>query len=54
MKYSYEFEKDKLIVSDVKGQYKVDLRERLLEFAVDTIKFLLTIPYKKEYDVITL
>ena len=52
MKYSYEFEKDKLIVSDIKGKYKVDLRERLLEFAVDTIKFLSTIPYKKEYDVI--
>ena len=51
MKYSYEFEKDILIVSDVKGQYKVDLKERLLEFAVDSIKFLSTIPYKKEYEV---
>ncbi|MGR3218826.1 MAG: four helix bundle protein [Candidatus Anammoxibacter sp.] len=30
---------------------KPDLRERLVSFAVDTIKFLGTISYKKEYEV---
>jgi len=32
--------------------YKRDLEERLLEFAVDTIKFLKTLPYKREYNVL--
>ena len=32
--------------------YKRDLEERLLEFAVGTIKFLKTLPYKKEYNVL--
>lgn len=30
---------------------RVDLRERLLGFAVDSIKFLGTLPPRKEYDV---
>ncbi len=34
------------------ANYKIDLRERLVDFAVNTIKFLGTIPYRKEYDVI--
>jgi four helix bundle protein len=29
-----------------------DFRERLLSFSVDTILFLKTIPYRKEYDVL--
>lgn len=28
-----------------------ELRDRLLLFAVDTLKFLGTIPYKKEYEI---
>ena len=32
-------------------KYKIDLDKRLLSFAVNTIKFLQTIPYKKEFDV---
>ncbi len=29
-----------------------DFRERLLSFSVDTIKFLKTLPFRKEYDVL--
>jgi hypothetical protein len=29
-----------------------ELRERLLEFSVTVLKFLSTLPYRKEYDVI--
>jgi len=32
-------------------KYKIDLDKRLLSFAVNMIKFLQTIPYKKEFDV---
>ena len=32
-------------------KYEKDLEERLFNFAVDTIKFLNTIPYKNEYNV---
>ena len=32
-------------------KYEKDLEERLFEFAVATIKFLNTIPYKNEYNV---
>ena len=32
-------------------KYQIDLDKRLLSFAVKTIKFLQTIPYKKEFDV---
>ena len=32
-------------------KYEKDLEERVFRFAVDTIKFINTIPYKKEYDV---
>lgn len=42
MEYDVEFEKEKLIISEKTGNYKVDLRERLIDFAMDTIKFLST------------
>ncbi|MCK4664920.1 MAG: four helix bundle protein [Bacteroidales bacterium] len=32
-------------------KYEKDLNERLVQFAVNTIKFLKTLPYGKEYDV---
>jgi len=38
-------------VSDLEKRYQVDLRERLLKFAVLTIKFVGTLPDKKEYHV---
>ena len=51
MDYRVEFENKKLVISDAKEKYKINLRERLIDFAVNTIKFLSTIPYKKEYEV---
>jgi len=33
------------------SKYKVDLDKRLLTFSVNTIKFLQTLPYKKEFEV---
>ena len=32
-------------------QYQIDLRERLLEFAVESMVFIGTIPKKNEFDV---
>lgn len=51
IKYNAESEEEELIVSEKTANYKINLRGRLLDFAVNTIKFLGTIPYKKEYDV---
>ena len=34
-----------------KSHYKVDLDKRLLLFSVNIIKFLQTLPYKKEFEV---
>ena len=34
-----------------KSHYKVDLDKRLLKFSVNTIRFLQTLPYKKEFEV---
>lgn len=52
IKYNVESKKGKLVISEKTANYKIDLRERLVDFAVNTIKFLGTIPYRKEYDVI--
>jgi len=35
-------------------KYDRDLSERLLDFVIQTIKFLRTLPHDKEYDVFTL
>ena len=47
----YNTVKSKSIVKEMESKYKVDLRKRLFVFAVDTIKFLGTLPKNKEYDV---
>ncbi|HHT9136269.1 MAG TPA: four helix bundle protein [Candidatus Wunengus sp. YC60] len=52
MEYNVEFENGEMVVMDKVGNYKIDLRECLVDFAVNTIKFLGTIHYRKEYDVI--
>ena len=52
IKYNVESKKGKLVISEKTVNYKIDLRERLVDFAVNTIKFLGTIHYRKEYDVI--
>ena len=40
------------IIAETIGEYKSDLRERLLTFSVNVIRFLASLPYKKEYDVL--
>lgn len=49
--YDIVQENGEFVVREGKTKYRVDLRKRLLQFAVDTIKFLGTIPYRKEFDV---
>jgi len=46
------FENERLIVKEKGGRYVVDLQERLLNFAVDILKFLMKLPNRKEFDVI--
>ena len=38
-------------MGEAKSKYKVDLDKRLLLFSVNIIKFLQTLPYKKEFEV---
>lgn len=38
-------------MDEEKSRYKVDLDKRLLKFSVNTIKFLQTLPYKREFEV---
>jgi len=51
MEYEIKKEKGQFFVKELKTEYKSDLRKRLFKFAVDTIRFLGTLPYNKEYDV---
>lgn len=51
IKYNVKSKNGKLIISEKTANYKIDLRERLVDFAVNTIMFVGTIPYKKEYEV---
>lgn len=51
MGYDIVFENEGWIVCDSQSKYAVDLRERLFLFAVDTFRFLGTLPRNKEYDV---
>ena len=51
MEYQIKVDDQRLVVYDNQKRYEIDLRERLLDFVVDTMKYLATIPYKKEYDV---
>lgn len=43
--------KQALYINDVERQYKTDLRDRWLKFAVQSIKFFKTIPDDREYQV---
>jgi four helix bundle protein len=40
------------VIRESEKKYETDLRQRLLKYSVDTLKFLMTLPYKKEIDVI--
>jgi four helix bundle protein len=49
----YLFPEEKIdFIAEITAEYKSDLRERLLNFSVNVIRFLATLPYKKEYDVL--
>ena len=48
MKIEYAREEKHSTLSDLKGNYKIDLGERVVAFAVNTIRFLSTIQYKKD------
>jgi four helix bundle protein len=51
-KYQIKYSNKKLSISDIAGNYKIDLKKRLLDFAINTLRFLMTLPYKKEFDVL--
>lgn len=51
MKYSVEMNNSEFVIKERKTNYKVDLRKRLLHFSINTIKFLMTLPNKKEFEV---
>jgi four helix bundle protein len=38
-------------VRDSKGKYEINLEEKLLKFALKTIRLLSLVPYKREFDV---
>ncbi|WP_457618694.1 four helix bundle protein [Lutibacter sp.] len=40
------------VIREKESRYEIDLREKLLQFSIDTLKFLKTIPYRKEYEVL--
>ena len=51
MEYHIIVNEDKVEVKEKGQKYAIDLHERLLQFAVDIIKFLFLLPYLKELDV---
>ncbi len=51
MLYDSEENKDTLIIKDVLSKYEVDLKEMIFQFALETLKFLMMLPYKRELDV---
>ena len=51
MEYKIVYQDQKFIIKEKNSKYDVDLKDRLFRFAVDTIKFLGTLPFKKEYDI---
>jgi four helix bundle protein len=53
LKYeNIELVSDYILVNENETKYKINLKDRLLNFAVETIKFLSEISDKKEYNVI--
>jgi four helix bundle protein len=50
----YQFYNDGMhqYVKEYEGKYKVDVREKIYEFALNCLKFLMKLPYKREIDII--
>ena len=40
-----------LLIEDINSKYEVNLEEKLLQFALSTIRMLSLLPYRKEFDV---
>ncbi len=51
MLYESEEYFNSLIIKDVNIKYEVDLKEIIFQFALETLKFLMMLPYKRELDV---
>jgi len=49
--YDIEYSSDNIVVKEPINGYQIDLRKRLLDFAVNSIKFLMTLPKNKEFNV---
>jgi hypothetical protein len=48
MEYFVERNNSEFVIRERKTNYAVDLSERLLNFSIKTIKFIMTLPDKKE------
>ena len=51
MEYDIIKQRDGFIVREKGKEYTVNLRDRLLQFSVKVIRFLMKLPSNKEYDV---
>jgi len=49
--YIINLENDLLIVKEKSGKYAIDLKSRTYNFSKNIIKMLMTLPYKKEFEV---
>jgi len=51
--FEYEIiqKNDAFVVREGRKKYPIDLRKRLFQFAVDSFKFLATLPSRKVYNV---
>ncbi|MFO7889283.1 MAG: hypothetical protein R6V04_02980 [bacterium] len=47
MEYDVKYYDDELIIRDKKGKYQIDLRQRIFDFAVNSMVFIGTLPKKK-------
>ena len=53
MDYNHPFIDDGIIkAEDLRSKYEVNLEEKLLQFALETIRLLSYVPYKREFDVL--
>ncbi len=52
MEYDVDLNDGKPIIHEGGKKYLLDLDHRLLSFSVEIIRFLMTLPYKKEFEVL--
>ena len=51
LEYEISIDNKSLRIREKSGKYEIDLSSRLYNFSKDIIKMLMTIPYRKEFDV---